>query len=105
MSPRTHLVYVTSQPIHPSIVDYYLHLLSGVPGSPRAAAPHPDLLPRRLADPAHGEDPGAASAPEADPEAIPDRRMAHLSVFNASPLERTLSVRLGLPLYATDPGL
>ncbi|MBK9370786.1 MAG: hypothetical protein IPN01_31580 [Deltaproteobacteria bacterium] len=38
-------------------------------------------------------------------EAIPDRHMAHLSVFNASPLERTLSVRLGLPLYANDPGL
>ena len=27
--PRARLVYVTSQPIHPSIVDYYLDLLPG----------------------------------------------------------------------------
>jgi hypothetical protein len=103
--PRTHLVYVTSQPLNPSIVDYYLHLLSGVPGSHARrrltliscldASPIPltekilrrPLLQKRIL------------------EAIPDRRMAHLSVFNASPLERTLSVRLGLPLYANDPGL
>ena len=29
--PRTNLVFVTSQPIHDSIIDYYLHLLPGVP--------------------------------------------------------------------------
>src|ERR671927_300266 len=29
--PRTHLVFVTSQPIAAPIVDYYLHLLPGVP--------------------------------------------------------------------------
>src|SRR5438552_6575218 len=29
--PRTRLVFVTSQQIHPTIVDYYLHLLTGVP--------------------------------------------------------------------------
>src|SRR5215207_2872809 len=29
--PRTRLVYVTSQPIAPETVDYYLHLLPGVP--------------------------------------------------------------------------
>ena len=31
--PRTRLIFVTSQPVHPSIVDYYLHLLAGVPTS------------------------------------------------------------------------
>ncbi len=29
--PRTRIVFVTSTPLAPSIVDYYLHLLSGVP--------------------------------------------------------------------------
>jgi hypothetical protein len=29
--PRTSLVFVTSQPIHDAIIDYYLHLLPGVP--------------------------------------------------------------------------
>lgn len=36
--PRTRVVLVTSQPVHPSIIDYYLHLLPGVPaGHARAA--------------------------------------------------------------------
>lgn len=29
--PRTHLVFVTSQPVATPIIDYYLHLLPGVP--------------------------------------------------------------------------
>ena len=29
--PRTRIVFLTSTPLVPSIVDYYLHLLSGVP--------------------------------------------------------------------------
>jgi hypothetical protein len=29
--PRTHMVFVTSQPVATPIVDYYLHLLPGVP--------------------------------------------------------------------------
>ncbi len=32
-NPNTRLVYVTSQPLHPSIVDYYLELLPGIPSS------------------------------------------------------------------------
>ena len=35
--PRTHLVYVTSQPVHPAVIDYYLHLLPGCPpGTPES---------------------------------------------------------------------
>src|SRR5215204_6756637 len=30
--PRTHVVYVTSMPVDPVIIDYYLHLLPGVTG-------------------------------------------------------------------------
>src|SRR5664279_377852 len=32
-NPRAHIVYVTSQPIHPMVVDYYLQLLMGIPAS------------------------------------------------------------------------
>ena len=32
-NPETRLIYVTSQPLHPSIVDYYLELLPGIPSS------------------------------------------------------------------------
>ena len=31
--PRTHLIYVTSVPVDPTIIGYYLHLLPGIPGS------------------------------------------------------------------------
>ena len=103
--PQTHLVLVTSQPLNASVVDYYLHLLSGVPGNNARrrlhllscldASPIPlsakilqrPLLQKRIR------------------EAIPDLERAHLSVFNSGPLERSVAVRLGLPLYAPDPAL
>jgi len=34
-----------------------------------------------------------------------DPQRAHLVVFNTTPLERTLAVRLGIPVYGTDPDL
>lgn len=103
--PTTNLVYVTSQPIHPSIVDYYLHLLSGVPGSHARRrltllachdASKKPLTQKILERPRLCKEILAA---------VPDREMAHLSVFNSTPLERTLAVRLGIPLHATDPSL
>ncbi|NJR38430.1 MAG: hypothetical protein HC781_05780 [Leptolyngbyaceae cyanobacterium CSU_1_4] len=30
-NPRTRVIYITSQPIHPNVIDYYLQLLPGVP--------------------------------------------------------------------------
>jgi hypothetical protein len=103
--PNTNIIYVTSQPIHPSIIDYYLHLLPGVPGrhsrnrltmldcDDGSAAPltakilaRPRLM-RRILD------------------AVPDRGAAHITCFNSSELERTLAVQLGIPLYACDPAL
>ena len=36
---------------------------------------------------------------------IADPSAAHLVCFNSSPLERSLAVRLGIPLYASDPSL
>ncbi len=103
--PRTRLVYVTSQPIAPGIIDYCLHLLPGIPsvharerlvllschdGSDRPLSEkvleRPRLV-RRIR------------------EAILDPASAHLTCFNATSLERTLAVRLGIPLYACDPAL
>jgi hypothetical protein len=103
--PRTRLVYVTSVPIAPSIVDYYLHLLPGVPVSHAR---------RRLTLLCCGDD---APAPltrkildrpwlvDAIRSAVADPASAHVSCFNATALERTLAVRLGVPLYACDPAL
>lgn len=103
--PRTRLIYLTSQPIASTIVDYYLHLLPGIPGSHArrrltllscydgSSLPltvkilqRPLLLERIRAE-------------------IGDAETAHLTVFNATSYERSLAVCLGVPIYACDPAL
>lgn len=103
--PRTNIVYVTSQPIAPAIVDYYLHLLPGVPiGHARRRltllscydSSRETLTDKILARP-------RLLARIRD--AIADEHAAHITCFNATAAERTLAVRLGVPLYACDPDL
>lgn len=103
--PRTRIVYVSSQPIAPSIIDYYLQLLRGVPSG--HARERLTLL--------SCYDPGQAPLTEKILErprllerirrAIIDPSDAHLSCFNVTPTERTLAVRLGIPVYGCDPAL
>jgi len=103
--PRTHILYVTSQPLSPCIVDYYLHLLPGVPT--RHAQERLTLLSchdgsalpltRKILD-----RPRLRARIRA---AIADPAAAHMTCFNPTPLERTLAVQLGIPLYGCDPGL
>ncbi len=102
--PRTHLIYVTSQPVHPTIIDYYLHLLSGVPGS------HARRRLTLLA--CHDASPRPLTAKILERPRLQRRILdairtdtAHLACFNSSPLERTLACRLNIPLYANDPAL
>ena len=101
--PRAEMVYVTSRPIHPSIIDYYLDLLPGVIASharrrlhliaPEDSSPRPlseKLLERpRLLDRIRG--------------LIRDRDRAHLVPYNTTPLELQLALRLGIPMYGADP--
>jgi hypothetical protein len=101
--PKTRVVYVSSLPIHPSIVEYYLQLLPGVPFSHARQRLHmfscydtslkpltakilerPTLL-RRLRN------------------TIRDAENAHLTVFNVTHLEKQLSVALDVPLLGMDP--
>jgi hypothetical protein len=103
--PRNRVVYLTSQPIPESLVDYYLHLLPGIPFSHArrrltllschdgSAAPLTEKVLRR------------PLLLERIRAAIPEPRMAHVTCFNATALERTLAVQLGVPLYACDPAL
>ncbi len=101
--PRTRLIYVTSQPIHDNILDYYLGMLPGVIMSHArqrlfTLAPHdgaaqplsikllqrPRLLQRLR-------------------NLIPNRDKAHLVTFNTTRHERDLALCLGIPLYGADP--
>jgi len=104
-NPRAHVVYVTSQPVHPLILDYYLHLLAGVPASHARArltmlcaydsSPRP-LTQKILERP---------RLIERIRRAIPDPATSYLTVFNSTPLERRLAVLLGIPLNGLDPEL
>jgi hypothetical protein len=103
-NPRTRLVYVTSQPIHPSIIDYYLELLHGVPFSHARDrllllsvydASSRSLTEKILERPRLVNRIRQALRPE----------RAYMVCFNSTPLERDLSVSLGIPLLALDPEL
>jgi len=104
-NPRARLVYVTSQPVHHLTLDYYLHLLAGVPASHARerltmlcaydASPRP-LTQKVLERP---------RLIERIRHAVHDPSRAYLTVFNSTPLERKLSVLLGIPLNGLDPSL
>jgi hypothetical protein len=101
--PRARLIYVTSQTILPSIIDYYLDLLPGVIPSharPRlfliapldgSARPLSDKLldrPRLI---------------ERIRSLIMDPARAHLVPFNTTSREKELALQLGIPMYGADP--
>jgi hypothetical protein len=104
-NPRARVVYVTSQPIPPFVIEYYLHFLSGIPASHAASrltllSVH-DSSPRPLTQKIL-ERPRLLERIRA---AIPDLERAYMTVFRASPLERRLATLLDIPLNAADPGL
>jgi hypothetical protein len=101
--PRARLIYVTSQTILPSIIDYYLDLLPGViPSharqrlfllSPLDASVRP-LSEKLLERP---------RLIERIRSLIPDPDRAHLVPFNTTDREKELALRLGIPMYGADP--
>ena len=103
--PNTRIVYVSSIPVDPTIIDYYLNQLPGVPTRHArqrltmlsACDYSPGTLTRKILD-----RPRLLTRIR---EAIGDPQLAHMSCFNVTECERTLAVRLGIPLYGCDPEL
>jgi len=101
--PRTNLIYVTSTPISRHIIDYYLHLLPGIPVSHArkrltllTAYDASDIpLTKKILD--------RPRLIRRIRQAITDPQLAHLTCFNATGLERSLAVRLDIPLYGCNP--
>ena len=102
-NPNARLIYVTSQPVHPDVVDYYLQLLVGVPAaharrrlqmlslyddSPRALTEKVLERPRVL---------------KRLREWIAEHGPAYLTCYNTTLLERRLALELGIPLNGVDP--
>ncbi|MBW2258772.1 MAG: hypothetical protein JRI25_29900 [Deltaproteobacteria bacterium] len=96
-------MYVTSKQLHPTVVDYYLALLTGVPSSharnrlvlldcndASAVCLSEKILRRpRLMSRIRQE--------------IMDIERSHMVCFNSTSFERSLAVRLGIPLNSVDP--
>jgi hypothetical protein len=101
--PGLHVVYVTSEPVAPAIVDYYLSLLRDVaPDDARArltllsandASPRP--LSEKLLD--------RPLLLHRIRRAIPDRDLAHLVPYCPTSSDCDLALLLGIPMYAADP--
>jgi PGM1 C-terminal domain len=103
-NPRTRLIYVTSQPLPPIVIDYYLQLLPGIPFS--------HARDRLLLVPLYDQSLKPLSQKILERPRLmerirnalrPDR--AYMVCYNSTHLERSLSVQLGIPLLAADPEL
>jgi hypothetical protein len=103
--PETSVTFVTSEPVAPAIIDYYLHLLPGIPshhsrrrltllscydGSMRALTSKILERPRLI---------------QRIRDSMPDPALAHMTCYNATAAERSLALELDIPLYACDPDL
>jgi hypothetical protein len=103
--PKTRLIYVTSQTILPTTLDYYLSLMPGVISSHAMTrfinvAPE-DRSPRSLTMKLLERPHLCAKIRSLIDE--PDR--AHLITYTVTLQERDLALRLGIPLYGSDPSL
>jgi hypothetical protein len=103
-NPRTRLVYVTSMPLHPSIIDYYLQLLPGIPFS------HARNRLLLLSTYDSSLKPLTQKILER-PRLLERIRQAmrleksFMICYNSTFLEAEMSLKLDVPLYAAAPDL
>ena len=103
--PRLRMVYVTSMPIAPEIIEYYLALLPGViPSHARArltlVAVH-DSSPRSLSEKLLDRPRLLARIAAL----VPNPARSHMIPYNTTELERDVALSLGIPMYGADPRL
>jgi hypothetical protein len=103
--PNTHVIYVTSMPVHNIIMDYYLHLLPGITGyharqrlkTLACFDSSPKSLTEKILD--------RPRLIERIKKHIPNGFASHLVCFNVTAAERKLALQLGIPIYGCDPDL
>jgi hypothetical protein len=103
--PGIRIIYLSSRRIDPDIINYCLSALSGVSQADARRRlmlldcddSSPACLTRKLL-----QRPALLGRVR---ELLGDPAAAHMTCFTATPLERTLAVRLGIPLYGCDPEL
>jgi hypothetical protein len=103
--PNTHVIYVTSMPVHDIIMDYYLHQLPGITSYHARQrlktlscfdASSKSLTQKILDRP---------RLIERIRKSIPPDHVSHLACFNVTEAERSLAVKLKMPIYGCDPNL
>lgn len=103
--PNTHVIYVTSMPVHNIIMDYYLHLLPGITSYHAQQrlkmlscfdASTKSLTQKILERP---------RLIERIRKSVPQNHVAHIACFNVTAAERSLAVKLKMPIYGCDPDL
>jgi len=102
-NPNARLIYVTSQPVHPDVIDYYLQLLIGVP------AEHAKRRLKMLCVYDASTRPLTEKVLER-PRVLKRLRSwikehgpGYLTCYNTTMLERRLALELGIPLNGVDP--
>lgn len=104
-NPNARLIYVTSQPVHPDVVDYYLQLLVGVP------AAHARRRLKMLCVYDDSTVPLTEKVLERPRVLerlrgwITEHPPAYLTCYNTTMLERRLALELGIPLNGVNPVL
>lgn len=104
-NPNARLIYVTSQPVHPDVIDYYLQLLIGVPAS------HAKRRLKMLC--VYDASTRPLTEKVLERPRVLDRLRSwikehgpgYLTCYNTTKLERRLSLELGIPLNGVDPAL
>lgn len=101
--PHLRMIYVTSQPVSESIIEYYLGLLPGV--IPSHARRRLTFISVNDAAPV-----SLSSKLLARPRLlrhvrslIPNAARSHLIPYNTTALERDVALSLGIPMYGADP--
>jgi PGM1 C-terminal domain len=104
-APRSRVIYVTSQPVLPRLIDYYFGLVPEI-DTPEVRS---RFIPISLCDGKNRplsqkllERPGAVARIKS---LIGNPELAILLPFATSPAEVELAVQLGIPLFGSDPAL
>lgn len=103
LNPNARLIYVTSQPVHPDIIDYYLDLLEGVPLRHARERLHLLSVLDNSARPLTEKVLERPRFLQRIRGLIRDPQRAYLTCYNSTERERQLALALDLPLNGLDP--
>lgn len=104
-NPNARLIYLTSQPVHPDVVDYYLQLLDSVSASHARRRLHMVSVFDSSARPLSEKILERPNLLRRLKNLIGDSEHAYLTCYNSTVLERRIALELGIPMNGLDPDL